>query len=273
MIRFANKGDIPAVYELFELCFPDASGFNSYFFSHVFQVETTLLYEQDGMLCAMLQMLPYRLSLDGEEGEATYIYGACTHPAHRRKHLMAQLLEASFQEDEKKGRIASLLIPQEEWLFGFYKPFGYLPLFTLKRQITLPGCPAKYDMRKLGDWCEANSLYCRKTAGENCRILRSETDWRAQFEMFTALGEGAFGLYHAGTLTAYAFVWREQDCLYAQELIAQDEHEAEMLAQALLDKLGGQKITYCMPSGSELLGCLKPYRAAPAYGYINLMFN
>ena len=273
MIRFANAGDIPAIRELFDLCFPDDSGFNPYFFGHAFKAETTLLFMQDGMLCAMLQMLPYRLSLGNEEGEATYIYGACTHPAHRRKHLMAQLLEASFQEDKKHGRIASLLIPQEKWLFDFYKPFGYLPLFTLKRQVALRGFSPKADVRKLTDWREADCLYSRKVSDTGCFILRSEADWRAQFELFSALGEGAFGLYQKDSLTAYAFVWREPGGLFTQELLAADSHSAELLAQALLDKLGEQKITYCTVSGSELLGCCKPYHAAPVRGYINLMFN
>ena len=80
---------------------------------------------------AMVQMLPYRMTVGGVSREVTYIYGACTDPAHRRKGYMAQLLERSFELDREAGRIASVLIPAEKWLFDFYKPFGYEPFFHI----------------------------------------------------------------------------------------------------------------------------------------------
>ena len=68
---------------------------------------------------AMVQMLPYRMTVGGVSREVTYIYGACTDPAHRRKGYMARLLERSFELDREAGRIASVLIPAEKWLFDF----------------------------------------------------------------------------------------------------------------------------------------------------------
>ena len=38
-----------------------------------------------------------------ESGLITYIYGACTDPAHRRKGHMARLLEHSFALDRAAG--------------------------------------------------------------------------------------------------------------------------------------------------------------------------
>ena len=85
MIRFAGPQDAAAIRRLWEVCFPDEGGFNDYFFAHHFDITKTLLSVEGGELCAMVQMLPYRLMLDGREAEITYIYGACTDPAHRRK--------------------------------------------------------------------------------------------------------------------------------------------------------------------------------------------
>ena len=82
----------------------------------------------------MVQMLPYRMTVGGVSREVTYIYGACTDPAHRRKGYMARLLERSFELDRQGGRIASVLIPAEKWLFDFYKPFGYEPFFHISRR-------------------------------------------------------------------------------------------------------------------------------------------
>ena len=58
MIRFAEQRDLPAIYSLWETCFPDEGGFNGYFFSHIYEPQHTLLLMQENTLCAMLQMLP-----------------------------------------------------------------------------------------------------------------------------------------------------------------------------------------------------------------------
>lgn len=274
MIRFAEGKDTRAVRALFDLCFPDESGFNAYYFEHIYRAERTLLYMQGDKLCAMAQMLPYQLFMNGAVGEATYIYGACTHPAYRRKHLMAQLLEASFQEDLRRGRLASFLIPQEAWLFDFYRPFGYLPAFTLQKERVLwAGDFQAADIRKLTDWQEADRLYRACTGQESCYILRGRDDWRVQLAMFDHLGAGAFGLYEADRLTAYAFVWKEAEGLLAQELLAETPSARELLAQALLHRFDSQKLIYSTVGKSQTLGCLKPYQTAHGSGYINLMFN
>ena len=274
MIRFAEEKDTRAVRALFDLCFPDESGFNAYYFEHIYRPERTLLYTQEDKLCAMVQMLPYQLSMNGIMGEATYIYGACTHPEHRRKHLMAQLLEASFQEDRQQGRLASFLIPQEAWLFDFYRPFGYLPAFSLQKESILKGNDSKVaDIRELTDWQEADRLYRACVGQEGCYILRGREDWQAQMAMFGCLGAGTFGLYKSERLIAYAFVWQEEEALLAQELMAETPAARELLAQALLHRFSLQKLEYGTIGQGQTSGCLKPYRIAPESGYINLMFN
>ena len=134
MIRSAVQSDTEAVRKLWEICFPDEGGFNDYFFAHIYQPQHTLLLTQGGALCAMLQMLPYTLSVSGEYAPCTYIYGVCTHPEHRRCGYAAELLEYSFTLDRKAGRAASILIPAEKWLFEFYRPFGSNEAFFVSRQ-------------------------------------------------------------------------------------------------------------------------------------------
>ena len=179
MMRFAEKRDFPAVRALWETCFPDEGGFNDWFFAHCYKEEHTLLCLEDETLVAMVQMLPYRMTAGGVSREVTYIYGACTDPAHRRKGHMARLLERSFELDREAGRMASVLIPAEEWLFDFYRPFGYEPFFPVKRReitraageseaprrLTAGDVPKSH--KNLGKAVEDASLTFRKfTAGE-----------------------------------------------------------------------------------------------------------
>lgn len=133
-MRFAEKGDFPAVRALWETCFPDEGGFNDYFFAHFYKEKYTLLYLEGETLVAMVQMLP--VPHDGRRGipRGDVYLRRVYRPAHRRKGYMARLLERSFELDREAGRIASVLIPAEKWLFDFYKPFGYEPFFYISRR-------------------------------------------------------------------------------------------------------------------------------------------
>lgn len=265
MIRFAGPQDAADIRRLWEVCFPDEGGFNDYFFAHHFDITKTLLSVEGGELCAMVQMLPYRLMLDGREAEITYIYGACTNPAHRRKGHMARLLEHSFALDRAAGRAASALIPAEKWLFDFYKPFGYEPFFFIEKQeITREGSGILPRRLTQDDIPQLTALY--ETHTTPCRIARDAAYWQAQLAMFDALARGAYGWFEGGKLTAYAFCWEDN----AQEALGMTPAQA----QGLLDALGRDSLAVVTAGQGTALGCIKWYEGHTApFGYMNLMFN
>lgn len=265
MIRWAQPQDIPRIRQLWEICFPDEGGFNDYFFAHFFDYGTVLLSEEQSALCAMVQMLPYRLLNDGAEQEVTYIYGACTDPAHRRKGHMARLLDASFEIDRKHGRAASTLIPAEPWLFDFYRPFGYEPFFyTEKREIVQTAAGEAPRRLTQADVSQMAALYNRLAA--ECCIVRDETYWCAQIDMFDALGAGVFGWFAGDTLAAYAFCWTDT----VQEAFGLTEARE----QGLLAALGLERCTVTGCGVQTALGCVKWYEEREvSRGYMNLMLN
>ena len=127
----------------------------------------------------MVQMLPYRMTVGGVSREVTYIYGACTDPAHRRKGYMARLLERSFELDRQGGRIASVLIPAEKWLFDFYKPFGYEPFFHIsRREITRTAGESEAPRRLTSADVPALAALYDKLVPK-CRIERDIAYWNA----------------------------------------------------------------------------------------------
>ena len=279
MIRFAQETDRAAIEVLWELCFPDDTGFNRFYFDHLFSLPDTLLCIEDGLLAAMVQMLPYTVRLDGKAVPATYIYGACTHPEFRRRHLMRALLEESFRLDQKNGRPVSMLIPQEEWLFEFYRPFGYSPSFDLcSAQRTVTGA-AHPGFRALADADvpTLQRLYTQVTAQTNPAVQRTDAQWRDQIALFQALGCGAFGLMDAdGTLCAYAFVWQESDGLWAQELMYGHIRARDQLLAALAHHARCSAIRISGLEGEgKPLGCLRYAEGGlrERHGYMNLMLN
>ncbi|WP_283675208.1 GNAT family N-acetyltransferase [Butyricicoccus sp. Marseille-Q5471] len=265
MIRFARDSECTAVRELWEACFPDESGFNDYFFQHIFSVKQTLVYEQNGELCAMLQMLPYRIAVGSDEGEVTYIYGACTSPLHRRKGLMAQLLERSFELDRAAGRVASILIPAEEWLFGFYRRFGYESAFYVSR--TQVRDEQKGILPRRLRECDIPALeVCYQRSRGDCAVLRDAAEWKRQMKLFDTLGKGVFGWFDGNELTAYAFCWEDA----AQEAMGL----TDVRAQGLLDLLGVDELIITTIGSAAALGCAKWYGTIRSdCGYMNLMLN
>lgn len=266
MMRFAEKGDFPAVRALWETCFPDEGGFNDYFFAHFYKEKYTLLYLEGETLVAMVQMLPYRMTVGGVSREVTYIYGACTDPAHRRKGYMARLLERSFELDREAGRIASVLIPAEKWLFDFYKPFGYEPFFHISRREITRAAGEREAPRRLtsADVPALAALYDKLVP--KCRIERDTAYWNAQLALFDTLGAGVYGWFEDETLTGYAFCWEDN----AQELLGADD--AQM--QGLLQTLGRGTLTVTEIGAETALGVCKWHeKADETAGYMNLMLN
>ena len=266
MMRFAEKRDFPAVRALWETCFPDEGGFNDYFFAHCYKEEHTLLCFEGETLAAMVQMLPYRMTAGGVSREVTYIYGACTDPAHRRKGHMARLLERSFELDRQARRVASVLIPAEAWLFDFYRPFGYEPFFYVKRREITHAAGESQAPRRLtsSDVPALAALYDRLTP--NCKIERDTAYWNAQIAMFDALGAGAYGWFDGETLTGSAFCWEDN----APEALGVSD--AQM--QGLLDTLGRDTLTVTEIGAETALGVCKWHeKADETAGYMNLMLN
>lgn len=275
MIRFADTADLPAVRQLWETCFPDEGGFNDYFFAHIFRSEHTLLLLAQDTLCAMVQMLPCTLRTPAGNQAATYIYGACTAPAMRKRGYMAELLQHTFTLDRAAGRVASILIPQEAWLFGFYEKFGYQPAFYVHE-----GCSVSAHMdaacRRMTeeDIPALRAFYETQTASLPYAITRSCAEWQEQLSMFQALGGDAFALQDGAQLRAYAFVWQEEHGAWAQELLADSEDSAARLCAAICASLGCAQLRFTQNGDSRALGCAKFYDNRPAVrGYINLMFN
>lgn len=279
MIRLAVATDMPEIRALWELCFPDDTGFNDYYFAHIFALDTTVLYELDGRIAAMVQMLPYALRTEGETVPVTYIYGACTHPDFRRRHLMSELLEWSFAQDRQHGIAASILIPQEKWLFDFYRPFGYQPAFALGNVEFSGAAPIAHSgLRTMtpDDLPACEALYLMRTATCPLTVARTTDQWEAQLAMFGALGAGAFVLEVQGKILGYAFAWKEEKGIWAQEMMCAEGSTQETFVAALMAQTGAEHVRACVPNrDGTLLGCIKWYgeTSISQNGYMNLMYN
>ncbi len=131
MIRYADNTDKQLVWNMWKTCFGDSDDYMDIYFRRKYKNENTLIYFHEGKAVSSLQMLPFNLTFHDTEIPIAYLSGLCTLPDARKKGFMAALIEKSFDEMGKKGACLGILVPQDESLFKFYEPFGFIQTFDL----------------------------------------------------------------------------------------------------------------------------------------------
>jgi len=139
MITYSTGELKPKLKEMWKLCFGDNDEFIQFYFDKIYRNDNTLvLLLENGFPAASLQILPYQIKISNSIYDAGYISGAMTHPEHRNKGYMKQLLNTAFEEMKKQAFTFSFLIPQEDWLFDFYIQYGYEKAFPQSIQMIHP---------------------------------------------------------------------------------------------------------------------------------------
>jgi len=282
IISHPKEENINEILELWNICFPDSPEFTKWYFKNIYSEKNTLIYTENGIICSMLQMPRFKLN---EAGEATYIYGACTHPLCRKKGYMAYLLEESFKDDLRNGINQSILIPENESLFKFYEKFGYTPTSPQAKEIfTKKDFIEKKENKKYilktadnSDINNINSLY-EKFSKPSDFILRSKEYWETQIKMFKELEGEVLCLYNKKdlSLTAYAFIWKEKT-IHVQEICFISDEAKNSLCEHILNSESDSRkleISY-HKSGAKNTACIK-FHVKPKNEFdcaINLLFN
>lgn len=129
MIQFSNEHTEPLVRQMWKICFEDTDAFIDLIFTQKYKPENTLVYFENGIAVASLQMHPYTISFYGKEIPFAYLSGLCTLPEYRNKGYMAQLIDEAHKILRERNIPLAILIPAEDWLFGFYEKFDYEQVF------------------------------------------------------------------------------------------------------------------------------------------------
>lgn len=192
LIRPAGPADLPALLELYRICFGDSPDFTGAVFERVFPSGDALIAEDSGRPAAMV-LLP-RLSMRCRGGPVPfgYIYALCTAPEFRGRGYMKSLSEAAHGLCAARGDAFSALVPASRELALTYERQGYRPAFyRLHRRIKpLPGGAR---MRRAGpeDLPALLELYSKNMEGF-CHILRDGELFHTIDALYGADGGGFF---------------------------------------------------------------------------------
>jgi predicted acetyltransferase len=151
-------------------------------FSRKYKEEDTLVYFEEGVAVASLQLQPYTMQLYGEAVQLYYLMGLCTLPEYRGRGYMAQLIVESIKVVKLRGVFLTVLVPAENWLYGYYAKYGYVKTFDED--------PTPIDLELIAhtysrDVLEAYKLFDMKFQHKESTVLKTQDDFDVMLTEYT----------------------------------------------------------------------------------------
>lgn len=129
MIQFADENTMLAVRDMWQNVFGDKDEYMNLIFTRKYRHQNTLVYLEQGIPVASLQMFPYNIRFYGETVPFYYLGGLCTLPEYRNRGFMGQLILKSFAVMQERHIPLAILVPAESWLFGYYEKYRFAQTF------------------------------------------------------------------------------------------------------------------------------------------------
>lgn len=135
MIRYLADNEKRKSETLYREAFPeDKDAFVKYYYSYVTKNNRILVLEQEGKICSMLHLNPYRLSVNGTAVDAYYYVAVATKADCRHQGMMRKLLIKSLNDIRREEHPFTYLMPANR---AIYEPFDFRIVYQQKK-VELP---------------------------------------------------------------------------------------------------------------------------------------
>ncbi|WP_099187374.1 GNAT family N-acetyltransferase [Tepidibacter mesophilus] len=121
-IRFAYNEDIQEIKNMWRYCFGDTEEFMNYYFENKYKCENTLVVEDNDRIISSLQLNQYKIKINNDIYDTSYIVGVSTLPEARGGGVMSNLMRTTLNELYNKKQVISILMPID---YRLYRRFGY----------------------------------------------------------------------------------------------------------------------------------------------------
>lgn len=128
----AVPADMEQLADIWEKSFHDTSAYIHNFLTLCGNVRNTAVFREDGRVVAAAYLLESTLHIGDEAFKAYYFYAAATHPEHRRKGYMEQIIRFCRALCEERDVDFLVLVPAGNDLYQYYSRFGFRANFYLK---------------------------------------------------------------------------------------------------------------------------------------------
>lgn len=123
-IRLAEKGDIPALTEIWKDCFHDPDDYIRFFYRECFEFVTAAVYTVDDRVVSMLHWFDASFADGAEKLDAKYLYAGGTHPGYRHKGYYGDLFRY-VQDLAKNNGFAIFGKPACHDLLPYYRSLDF----------------------------------------------------------------------------------------------------------------------------------------------------
>jgi ribosomal protein S18 acetylase RimI-like enzyme len=268
-IRLSRPEDLGALKDIWNASFPGDEAFADWFLKTTTAPERALVWEDGGLVRAMLHLLPMRCRAGGLEMSATYVYAVATLPECRGRGVAAALLTEAEEMERARGTSLIMLVPQSKSLFEYYRRQGYQDALFHARRVIRAGreIPTGLELNDSPEVGELNACFEAALHGRD-RVARTAAHWARSLSYLRALG-----IRRDGCLVGYA-VYEPEGVV--RELVALDEDARAALEAGVLMRLNALEAVAFCPDGPG-----EPYGMARAIvpgveirnGYAGLMLD
>ena len=200
-IRLAEKQDIPALSEIWKICFHDSDDYIRFFYRENFDHITTTVYTVDGRPVSMLHWFDSCIVDGDERRKAKFLYAGGTLPDYRKNGYYAALFWY-VRDYARENGFAIFHKPASKTLVPYYQTFGYevdacFTLMTIRPGETIPintypVAPEEYNLMRNkafsshphAEWPDRHVRFCvDENAFFGGRTLAVELDGSVHFLM------------------------------------------------------------------------------------------
>lgn len=134
MLSLAKPEDVPALENIWTMCFGDEREYQDLFFQHRFCPQNTVVWREQGIAVAMAHLMPYSMPDGwGKEHLCFYLYAVATLPKYQGQGISTHILSFAARTAQDRGARALSLVPASPALFDFYRKRGYHTEYYVKQ--------------------------------------------------------------------------------------------------------------------------------------------
>ncbi len=127
MVKYLNQEEKQKSRFLWEEAFPeDSKEFCDYYYTEKTKDNRILALEENGEICAMVQLNPYQINVGNHKVNSEYIVGVATKGEFRKRGYMRQLLMQMFRDLYQEEMPFCYLMPAAA---AIYEPFDFAYIY------------------------------------------------------------------------------------------------------------------------------------------------
>ena len=199
--RLMLPSDVETLKSLWLKCFNDKEEAAELFFKRNINYTHGYVAADGDIIVSAVYLIDCKLC--GKS--AHYLCGAATLPEYRNRGIMTELISLALADAEKRGDCYSVLLPADEWLYGFYAKLGYFEGCTSCRSFFECEPAAESVDNAEPDYFELQKCSADKFLIWNNNFIEFARDYYACYGVKNVTGKNAFVLFEQKGDTAEVF--------------------------------------------------------------------